>query len=172
MRFAISLSEPDIASPLEMASAKTALTSKIRIRASSNSNRSISDRARGKRSAEKKWWRRRESKPASALANSSRRHLPKHSASQSGPNEIRAFDLASMRNPNRRTCQQRQSRETTVIEPRARVSGSDSKDRDRQNPSESREFLDLCLDVCEESLPRRLNGGGRSSRATGLSGNL
>ena len=26
--------------------------------------------------------------PASALANSSRRHLPKHSASQSGPNEF------------------------------------------------------------------------------------
>ena len=77
-----------------------------------------------------------------------------------------------MRNPNRRTCQQRQSRETTVIEPRARVSGSDSKDRDRQNPSESREFLDLCLDVCEESLPRRLNGGGGSQERTRLWGQI
>ena len=37
--------------------------------------------------------------------------------------------------------------------PEAAVSGSDSPDRNRQNPAESREFLDLNSDVSGESLP-------------------
>ena len=45
--------------------------------------------------------------PASASSSLSPKPTPKHSASKLRAKEIRAFDSASLRNPNRRTWQQR-----------------------------------------------------------------
>ena len=57
-----------------------------------------------------------------------------------------------------------------ALPPIPAVFGSDSINLNCQNPAESRGFIELRLDIWEESLPRRLNGGGGRLGGTGLWG--
>ena len=68
-------------------------------------------------------------------------------------------------NPNRRTCQQRQTHAATLVDPKPAVSGSESKHPNRQNPADSREFLGLSLDLWGESPQRQTQWRWGESRA-------